>query len=464
VNDRLLGVKNGSVFGMKFIIVANVVEEIKTESMTKTGLVWFRNDLRIHDQISLVKAAKENSFVIAVYCFDPRQFEKDRFGFTKTGKYRAQFLIETVQDLQQQLNELNIPLFVHVDVPEKIIPEYVKIHKVTSVYLQNEWTSEEREVVNNVQKEITSNVDWIEAYDQFLFHPEDIPMTIDKIPQVFTIFRKKCEKYASVRQLETISKMPEKNRVPQQTRVPTLQELGHTDFDNDSRTAFPFKGGEKTGLQRLHDYTWNTKKLSYYKNTRNGLVGTDYSSKFSTWLGNGSLSPRMIYHEVKKYESEIVKNQSTYWMIFELIWRDFFKYISLKHGNDIFKLEGILHTPYEWNTDKQLIQQWIDGETAEPFVNANMLELKHTGWMSNRGRQNVASYFAKTQKLDWRIGAAYFESLLIDYDVHSNYGNWLYVSGVGNDPRDRTFNVKLQAARYDGNNKFQNLWLQTSLF
>jgi deoxyribodipyrimidine photo-lyase len=172
----------------------------------------------------------------------------------------------------------------------------------------------------------------------------------------------------------------------------------------------------------------------------------------------------MIYHEVKKYESEIVKNQSTYWMIFELIWRDFFKYISLKHGNDIFKLEGILHTPYEWNTDKQLIQQWIDGETAEPFVNANMLELKHTGWMSNRGRQNVASYFAKTQKLDWRIGAAYFESLLIDYDVHSNYGNWLYVSGVGNDPRDRTFNVKLQAARYDGNNKFQNLWLQTSLF
>jgi len=73
-----------------------------------------------------------------------------------------------------------------------------------------------------------------------------------------------------------------------------------------------------------------------------------------------------------------------------------------------------------------------------------MIELQKTGWMSNRGRQNVASYFAKDLLLDWRIGAAYFESQLIDYDVHSNYGNWMYVAGVGNDPRDRKFNVRFK--------------------
>lgn len=432
--------------------------------MTKTGLVWFRNDLRVHDQISLVKAAQENSFVMAVYCFDPRHFENDSFGFVKTGKYRAQFLIETVEDLQQQLNELNIPLFVHVDYPEKVIKEYVEIHNVTSVYLQKEWTSEEVLVAEKVRNALPEQTNWIENYDQFLFHPEDIPMSIDQIPKVFTVFRKKCEKYASVRSMETISKMPEKNRVAHLMKVPTLKDLGLSTFERDSRTAFPFKGGEIAGLQRLQEYAWNTKKLSYYKKTRNGLVGKDYSSKFSAWLANGSLSPRKIYHEVKKYESEIEKNQSTYWMIFELIWRDFFKYVSLKHGNHLFKLEGILHESYEWNDDQKLIQQWINGETAEPFVNANMLELKHTGWMSNRGRQNVASYFAKTLQLDWRIGAAYFESILLDYDVHSNYGNWQYVSGVGNDPRNRTFNVKLQAERYDSNNRFQNLWLQPSLF
>ncbi|MBC8753416.1 DASH family cryptochrome [Kordia sp. YSTF-M3] len=432
--------------------------------MTKTGLVWFRNDLRVHDQISLLKASKENSFVIAAYCFDPRHFEKDRFGFVKTEKYRGQFLLETVDALQYELNQLNIPLFVHVGKPETILPEYIKVHNITSVYLQKEWTSEEVKVLENVKANVEIEVNFVESYDQFLYHPEDIPYEIEKIPKVFTGFRKKCEKHGNIRPLETISKMPGKNRVDHLTKVPTLKDLGLAEFEQDVRTAFPFKGGEKAGLARLHNYTWETKKLSYYKKTRNGLVGTDYSSKFSAWLANGSLSPRMIYHEVKKYESEIVKNESTYWMIFELIWRDFFKYISLKHENKIFKLEGILGATYEWKNDSKLIQQWIDGETSEPFVNANMLELKHTGWMSNRGRQNVASYFARTLQLDWRIGAAYFESVLLDYDVHSNYGNWMYVAGVGNDPRNRTFNVKLQAERYDANKKFQNRWLQTSLF
>ena len=123
-----------------------------------------------------------------------------------------------------------------------------------------------------------------------------------------------------------------------------------------------------------------------------------------------------------------------------------------------------MNRQYQWNTNAPLIEKWIEGKTDEPFVNANMIELKKTGWMSNRGRQNVASYFAKNLKLDWRIGASYFESMLIDYDVHSNYGNWMYVSGVGNDPRDRKFNIKLQAERYDTNNAFQNLWLQETLF
>ena len=147
-----------------------------------------------------------------------------------------------------------------------------------------------------------------------------------------------------------------------------------------------------------------------------------------------------------------------------MIWRDYFKYASLKHGNNFFKIGGILHKEYDWNTDSKAIENWKNGTTSETFVNANMIELKKTGWMSNRGRQNVASYFAKNLNLDWRIGAAYFESLLIDYDVHSNYGNWMYVAGVGNDPRDRTFNVKLQAERYDPDGKYQKLWLQESLF
>ena len=105
----------------------------------------------------------------------------------------------------------------------------------------------------------------------------------------------------------------------------------------------------------------------------------------------------------------------------------------------------------------------MEGRTREPFVNANMRELAATGWISNRGRQNVASYWSKQLKQDWRIGASWFESQLLDYDVHSNWGNWMYNSGVGNDPRDRVFNIRRQAEQYDSSGKYQRLWLQDRL-
>ena len=258
--------------------------------------------------------------------------------------------------------------------------------------------------------------------------------------------------------------MPEDNRLEHTFQVPTLADLGLEQIEQHPNSAFPFKGGSEQAKRRLDHYFWDTNKLSYYKQTRNGLLGIDYSSKLSAWLANGSISPRQIYWEIIDYEKEVKKNQSTYWLIFELIWRDYFKYIALKHQDAIFHLGGILNKDYHWDTAETKVHSWIEGTTREPFVNANMIELNKTGWMSNRGRQNVASYFAKDLLLDWRIGAAYFESQLIDHDVHSNYGNWMYVAGVGNDPRDRKFNVRFQAERYDEGGKFQRLWNQNTLF
>ena len=149
-------------------------------------------------------------------------------------------------------------------------------------------------------------------------------------------------------------------------------------------------------------------------------------------------------------------------MIFELIWRDYFKYVSLKYGNKIFHLKGILDKTYHWKNDTETLKSWVNGSTDQSFVNANMKELALTGWMSNRGRQNVGSYWSKHLEQDWRIGAAYFESMLIDYDVHSNWGNWMYVSGVGNDPRDRKFNINRQADLYDPKGEYQATWLKSS--
>jgi deoxyribodipyrimidine photo-lyase len=433
------------------------------ETESNRNLVWFRNDLRTIDNAVLTEACKNGNHVIGVYCFDPKYFEINKRGFKITEKYRAKFLIETIEDLKQQLAHLNIDLLVYHDLPETIIPKLCDTYSITDVYIQKDWTKDEVATENSVKLKL-EDVNFHSFYNQLLYHPDDINFEISKTPQVFTVFRKKLEKYVAIREETTIEKLSASNRIENNTQIPTLTDLGFEDFERHPHSAFPFKGGETEALKRLDNYFFNTKKLGFYKKTRNGLVGTDYSSKFSSWLANGSISARTIYWKVKQFEKEQFKNESTYWLIFELIWRDYFKYVSLKHGGQIFKLEGILNKSYDWSTNPNQIDKWINGETKSDFVNANMIELKETGWMSNRGRQNVASYFAKELKLDWRIGAAYFESLLIDYDVHSNYGNWMYVAGVGNDPRDRKFNVHLQAERYDGDGKFRKLWLQPRLF
>ena len=132
----------------------------------------------------------------------------------------------------------------------------------------------------------------------------------------------------------------------------------------------------------------------------------------------------------------------------------------MQHRNKFFSKDGIYGDGKVWSTENSKIQSWINGETKESFVNANMKELAYTGFMSNRGRQNVANYLTKQLKVDWRIGAEYFEALLIDYDVHSNYGNWLYNAVIGNDSMPfRMFNPSLQSERYDPDKVYEKTWL-----
>lgn len=429
------------------------------------NVVWFRNDLRTIDQQSLAKACEHNTPVIGLYCFDPRHYVETKYGFKKTEKFRAQFLIESVDSLRKNLKALNIGLKISRETPEEAIQDLAKQYEIQNIFFQKEWTQEEFEV-EKALRNLLPNTGFIANYDQFMYHPDDVPFEEwQEIPEVYTSFRKHCEKRAIVREPTPKPKTKsDDNYIHFEDKLPKLSDLGLEEFEVDFRSAFPFKGGEDEAWNRLNHYFWNTKKLQYYKKTRNGLLGTDYSSKFSAWLANGSISAVSIYHQVKKFESEVRKNKDTYWLIFELIWRDYFKYISLKHGNKIFHLGGILNKKYDWQNDETAFKKWTEGQTPENFVNANMIEIKNTGFMSNRGRQNVNSFWVKEWHQDWRIGAVYFEAMLIDYDVHSNWGNWMYNSGVGNDPRDRKFNIKTQAKRYDPNGKYQQTWLQDTLF
>jgi deoxyribodipyrimidine photo-lyase len=454
----------------------------------KNTLVWLRNDLRLKDNPALKKAFKTGSNVIIVYIFDETNFEKTELGLPKTGVFRTNFLLESVQDLKKQLQSYGSDLFVYKGNTEENLSNLAKKLEIETVFSSKEITYEEINLEDKVKEELSKlNVSLDLIFQQTLYSFEDLPFELNDLPDIFTHFRKQVEKSSTVSEPISIpNQLKEKGEESsfsnqlESTQIPTLQDFGFTESEIKSlhhpKAVLKFEGGETAALQRLNYYLFESNLLQTYKETRNGLLGGDYSSKFSAWLANGSISPKTIWAEVERYEQEVKENQSTYWLKFELLWREYFKFIAAKYGNKIFLLEGMkdnenleriygkdresLEKFFENEQSKKLFDKWKTAKTGIPFIDANMKELNETGFMSNRGRQNVASFLVKDLKLDWRWGASYFETKLIDYDVTSNWANWAYIAGVGNDPREnRYFNIIKQARDYDANGDFVKYWL-----
>ncbi len=428
----------------------------------KNAIVWLRNELRLHDNEPLVRATQKFEQVFVVYCLDKRMFEKTSLGFLKTDYFRAKFLLESLQDLRQNLRKIGGELIMRIGNPEEIIPQLVASFSVDAVYCGYEVTAEEINIEKKIEKALFANGVTLERFwGATLYHLDDLPFATTHIPDVYTEFRKNVEKGTKIR---PTFPAPIKLSKPQNFNIgeiPTLKELGFEPLEADNRSVLAFEGGETAALKRLDDYLWKNDLLRVYKETRNGLLGADYSSKFSAWLALGCISPRKIYEEIKKYERQRIKNDSTYWLIFELIWRDYFRFVAKKYGAKIFSLEGTGKKLLpKFSENKTFFEKWANGQTGVPFIDANMIELNQTGFMSNRGRQNVASFLVKDMKISWIWGAMYFESKLIDYDVCSNWCNWNYVAGVGNDPReDRYFNILRQAKNYDAKGEYVKYWL-----
>ena len=427
-----------------------------------TSIVWFRNDLRIRDNAVLSKAIAESDQIIPVYIFDTERWSDLDLGFKKTGSFQTKFLLESVSDLQQNLQSLGSDLIVESGNPSSVLSDIAKKYDAAKVYASKEVTWEEVNQERSVQEALEMRNASLELiWQSTLYHLDDLIQPIDQLPDVFTSFRKKQEKYAKVREEVATPDLIMSPPLPQAV-IPGLDEFGYSVSDavQDERTVIQLVGGEKLAWARLEHYFWEADELKNYKWTRNGLLGEDYSSKFSPWLAHGCISPRSIFHEVQRYEKERKKNVSTYWLVFELIWRDYFRFVCLKYGRKVFFKGGIKDLVPDYENDRAVFHQWMNGETGQPFVDANMKELKLTGIMSNRGRQNVASYLVKDLQIDWRWGAAWFEHMLADYDVCSNWGNWMYVAGVGNDPREnRYFNVPRQAEKYDPKGEYVRHWL-----
>ena len=429
----------------------------------RLALVWFRNDLRLHDNEALTDALKHAEEVLPVYIFDPRTWRATlpHTGLAKTGSHRGRFLLESVADLRRNLRKRGSDLLVRVGKPEEVLAELTLQTKASWTFCNRERLEEELRVQNAVEQAL-----WAigrEVYysrGKLMYYTADLPFPVTQTPDVFSQFRKETERITKVREpLPTPVRIPHAKDAPEAGDLPTLADFGLPEPPADERAAIRWEGGETAGLDRLAYYLFESHAVSTYKETRNGLIGSDYSTKFSAWLAHGCLSPKRIYWEIKAYEERNGANDSTYWVIFELLWRDFFRLMGKKHGNAIFHKGGTKGEAREWRTDPAAFQRWMEGQTGTPFVDANMREIGRTGFMSNRGRQNVASYLVRDLRLDWRKGAEYFEHILLDYDVTSNWCNWNYVAGVGADPReDRYFNILSQAQRYDPQGEYVKLW------
>ncbi|XP_068790260.1 cryptochrome DASH-like isoform X2 [Struthio camelus] len=440
----------------------------------RTALCLLRSDLRCHDNEVLHWAQSNADYVVPLYCFDPRHYLGTHcYRFPKTGPRRLRFLLESVRDLRETLKKKGSTLVVRKGKPEDVVHDLItQLGSVSAVAFHEEATKEELDVEKGLCQVCSQHGVKIQTFwGSTLYHRDDLPFRpVARLPDVYTQFRKAVETEAKVR--PTLHMADQLKPLPpgmEEGCIPTMEDLGQKDFITDPRTAFPCSGGETQALIRLQYYFWDTNLVASYKETRNGLIGMDYSTKFAPWLALGCISPRYIYEQIRKYEKDRTANQSTYWVLFELLWRDYFRFVALKYGRRIFSLRGLQDKEVPWKKDLQLFDCWkgqwrlqvrSEGKTGVPFVDANMRELAATGFMSNRGRQNVASFLTKDLGLDWRMGAEWFEYLLVDYDVCSNYGNWLYSAGIGNDPRDnRKFNMIKQGLDYDGNGDYVRLWV-----
>lgn len=433
-----------------------------------TSLVWFRNDIRLTDNEAYYKATVSSQYVIPFFCFDEHLFETSSFGFPRIGEHRATFLYDSVANVYEQLSSVGSSLIVRKGNPIEEITSIIEQLHIDAIFYGQEpaWEEQQRESELKVMLQLHPNISLIPCENFSLIRLEQLPFSLQNLPTNFTAYFNQIKNILPITPITVFPKPVAKKLPPEwydthlEDSLPKKKSIfPDIDFTKDSQETY-FVGGEQFGKERVKEYLWKSNAIQVYKETRNGLLGKNYSSKFSAWLAVGAISARYIYDEILRYEEERVANDSTYWLGYELFWRDYFQLVAKKYGKQIFLPQGIKNKkqPNEWS--REFAECWINGTTGIPFIDAAMRELQQTGFMSNRMRQNVASFLIHDLQIPWLYGAEYFEYQLLDYDASSNYGNWGYIAGVGCDPREvRKFNILKQAQTYDPYGEFVRHWI-----
>ena len=210
---------------------------------------------------------------------------------------------------------------------KKIIPEIVKKHNVKNIYFNRETTSEELLLLKKIRdniKDINIDINYKSFWGNNMYSLNDLPYKINKLPNTFTQFKKVIENYEP-QYIDEIEDKYFSNSILINDDIDIIKKK----LEPLVNLKSPLLGGETNAWKRLNYYFYQTKLLSNYKNTRNGLLGMDYSSKLSPYLAFGNISAKSIYYEIINYENIIESNKSTYWLYFELLWRDYLGFTVL---------------------------------------------------------------------------------------------------------------------------------------
>ena len=408
------------------------------------ALHWFQTDLRLEDNPALRRSEDAESLLCVYLLPKPRPW----CNLSGIGAQRDRFLRESLRELQSQLQRLGQDLMVLEGSPELVLPALVERFSIDHISTSFACGHYESNALDYLRTKLSLSVEVNRG--NTLFDAGQFPFAPEAIPETFSPFRRRVEKLTVAPAIRAPTTLPPPPAA-QFDAIPLATTAPHP--------GLPVPGGRSAGLRRLEQFLFQQQGIATYKETRNDLDGLSGSSTLSPWLANGTLSVREVAHAIFRYERECLANESTYWLFFELLWREYFFWRAALDGASLFWRGGRQRARLLTTFEPRAFARWCAGDTDYPLVNALMRQLCATGWMSNRGRQIAASCLIHELGLDWRYGAAFFEQQLIDYDVGSNYGNWQYIAGVGSDPRGgRHFNLSKQAEQFDPDGTFTQKW------
>ncbi|KAG6647888.1 blue-light photoreceptor PHR2-like [Carya illinoinensis] len=319
----------------------------------RAAIVWFRNDLRVHDNECLNTASNEAMSVLPVYCFDPRDYGKSSSGLDKTGSCHASFLIESVSDLRKNLQAKGSDLVVRIGKPETVLVELAKAVGADAVYANREVAHDEVKAEGRIEaamKEESLEVKYF--WGSTLYHLDDLPFKLEEMPANYSGFREKVqglEVRKTIEALDQVKGLPARGDV-EPGDIPSLVDLGlnpSATMAQDGKLAAnaSMVGGETAALQKIKRIAAEC-QAQPHKETMdgNGIYGANFSCKISPWLAKGCLSPRSMFDELRKTATRTISTSSNRndggspdigknWLMLELMWRDFFRFVTKKYSS-----------------------------------------------------------------------------------------------------------------------------------